>query len=65
MPASAKMAFSIQFLGCAVVEVMDRVQFPASNQPSIQVHVFRSVGWGTFGFEEAQYRPTCYGFFIA
>src|SRR5882762_2348714 len=47
----AKMAFSIPFLDCAVVEVADRVHFPASNQPSIQVHVFRSVGWRTFGSE--------------
>src|SRR5687768_6723061 len=39
----AKMAFSIPLLDCAVVEVVDRVHFPASNQPSIQVHVCRSV----------------------
>src|SRR5215469_7111741 len=45
----SKMAFSIPFLNCALVEVADRVHFPASNEPSIQLHVFRSVGWGTFG----------------
>src|SRR5918994_5769884 len=45
----AEMAFSSPFLDCAVVEVADRVHFPASDKPSIQVHVFRSVGWGSFG----------------
>jgi hypothetical protein len=50
----SKMAFSIPFLNCAVVEGADRVHFPASNQPSIQVHVFRSVGWGTFGSESGE-----------
>ena len=52
----AKMAFAIPFPNCAVVEVADRVHFPASNQPSIQVHVFRSVGWGTFGSESGEKR---------
>jgi hypothetical protein len=50
------MAFSIRFLDCAVVAVVDRVHFPASNEPSIKVHVFRSVGWGTFGTESREKR---------
>lgn len=39
----AKMAFARPFLNAAVIEMVDRVHFPTSDQPTIKVRVFRSV----------------------
>jgi hypothetical protein len=50
----SKMAFSSPVLGAAAAEVMQCIQFPASDQPPIQVHVFRAVGCGTLRTERGE-----------
>src|SRR5690606_29128390 len=55
----AEMDFSSRFLGRAVVEMADGLHFPASDQPSIEVHVFRPVSGRSLrseGGEKRRYR---------
>lgn len=57
----AEMDFSGRFLGRAVVEMVDGVHFPASDQPPIEVHVFFPVGRRRFGSEGSEKRGYRHG----